>query len=204
MPGKVTHRENTLFSRPHDNPPSPDTNFNPDFPGRTLTKELYEAGTGQKVNGVIAIDPVFLQYLLALAGGVDVAGVNVNGDNAAALMLHDAYNMLSVEQTDQFFSGVAGLAFKQIMGNLGEVGFSNLFKTLGRGIAEHRFLAWMENPEEEELMTLMGCSGALTTPPSPSWACTSPRPGPRSAGTSPATLMLTRVLRTAMAAPPTM
>lgn len=165
MHGDVTAEENALFSDRMAIRIT-DTNFNPDFPRVAhFAKGLYEAGTGQKVDGVIAIDPVFLQYLLALAGGVDVAGINVNGDNAAALMLHDAYNMLSVEQTDQFFSGVAGLTFKQIMGNLGEVGFSNLFKTLGRGIAEHRFLAWMENPEEEELMTLMGCSGALKDDP---------------------------------------
>lgn len=165
MHGDVTAEENALFSDRMATRIT-DTNFNPDFPRVAhFAKGLYEAGTGQKVDGVIAIDPVFLQYLLALAGGVDVAGINVNGDNAAALMLHDAYNMLSVEQTDQFFSGVAGLAFKQIMGNLGEVGFSNLFKTLGRGIAEHRFLAWMENPEEEELMTLLGCSGALKDDP---------------------------------------
>lgn len=165
MYGEVTAEENALFSDRMATRIT-DTNFNPDFPRVAhFAKGLYEAGTGQKVDGVIAIDPVFLQYLLALAGGVDVAGINVNGDNAAALMLHDAYNILSVEQTDQFFSGVAGLAFKQIMGNLGEVGFSNLFKTLGRGIAEHRFLAWMENPEEEELMTLMGCSGALKDDP---------------------------------------
>ena len=163
--GEVTAEEDALFTNRMAIRIS-DTNFNPDFPRVAhFAKGLYEAGTGQKVDGVIAIDPVFLQYLLALAGGVDVAGINVNGDNAAALMLHDAYNMLSVEQTDQFFSGVAGLAFKQIMGNLGEVGFSDLFKTLGRGIAEHRFLAWMENPEEEELMTLMGCSGALRDDP---------------------------------------
>lgn len=163
--GEVTAEEDALFTNRMAIRIT-DTNFNPDFPRVAhFAKGLYEAGTGQKVDGVIAIDPVFLQYLLALAGGVDVAGINVNGDNAAALMLHDAYNMLSVEQTDQFFSGVAGLAFKQIMGNLGEVGFSNLFKTLGRGIAEHRFLAWMENPEEEELMTLMGCSGALKNDP---------------------------------------
>ena len=165
MYGEVTAEEDALFTNRMAIRIT-DTNFNPDFPRVAhFAKGLYEAGTGQKVDGVIAIDPVFLQYLLALAGGVDVAGTNVNGDNAAALMLHDAYNMLSVEQTDQFFSGVAGLAFKQIMGNLGEVGFSNLFKTLGRGIAEHRFLAWMENPEEEELMTLMGCSGALKNDP---------------------------------------
>ena len=163
--GEVTAEEDSLFTNRMAIRIT-DTNFNPDFPRVAhFAKGLYEAGTGQKVDGVIAIDPVFLQYLLSLAGGVDVAGINVNGDNAAALMLHDAYNMLSVEQTDQFFSGVAGLAFKQIMGNLGEVGFSNLFKTLGRGIAEHRFLAWMENPEEEELMTLMGCSGALKDDP---------------------------------------
>ncbi len=181
MHGDVTAEENALFSDRMATRIT-DTNFNPDFPRVAhFAKGLYEAGTGQKVDGVIAIDPVFLQYLLALSGSVDVSGINVNGDNAAALMLHDAYNMLSVEQTDQFFSGVAGLAFKQIMGNLGEVGFSNLFKTLGgnlgevgfsnlfktlgRGIAEHRFLAWMENPEEEELMTLMGCSGALKNDP---------------------------------------
>ena len=163
--GEVTSEEDALFTNRMANRIT-DTNFNPDFPRAAhFAKGLYEAGTGQTVDGVIAIDPVFLQYLLALAGGVDVNGINVNGDNAAALMLHDAYNMLSVEQTDQFFSGVAGLAFKQIMGNLGEIGFSNLFKTLGRGIAEHRFLAWMENPEEEELMTLMGCSGALKDDP---------------------------------------
>lgn len=163
--GEVTAEEDSLFTNRMAIRIT-DTNFNPDFPRVAhFAKGLYEAGTGQKVDGVIAIDPVFLQYLLSLAGGVDVAGINVNGDNAAALMLHDAYNMLSVEQTDQFFSGVAGLAFKQIMGNLGEVGFSNLFKTLGRGIAEHRFLAWMENPEEEELMTLLGCSGALKDDP---------------------------------------
>lgn len=163
--GEVTAEEDSLFTNRMANRIT-DTNFNPDFPRVAhFAKGLYEAGTGQKVDGVIAIDPVFLQYLLSLAGGVDVAGINVNGDNAAALMLHDAYNMLSVEQTDQFFSGVAGLAFKQIMGNLGEVGFSSLFKTLDRGIAEHRFLAWMENPEEEELMTLMGCSGALKDDP---------------------------------------
>ena len=165
MHGDVTAEENALFSDRMATRIT-DTNFNPDFPRVAhFAKGLYEAGTGQKVDGVIAIDPVFLQYLLALSGSVDVSGINVNGDNAAALMLHDAYNMLSVEQTDQFFSGVAGLAFKQIMGNLGEVGFSNLFKTLGRGIAEHRFLAWMENPEEEELMTLLGCSGALKDDP---------------------------------------
>lgn len=163
--GEVTAEEDALFTNRMAIRIS-DTNFNPDFPRVAhFAKGLYEAGTRQKVDGVIAIDPVFLQYLLALVGDVDVAGINVNGDNAAALMLHDAYNMLSVEQTDQFFSGVAGLAFKQIMGNLGEMGLSNLFKTLGRGIAEHRFLAWMENPEEEELMTLMGCSGALKNDP---------------------------------------
>lgn len=163
--GEVTAEEEALFTNRMATRIT-DTNFNPNFPRVAhFAKGLYEAGTGQKVDGVIAIDPVFLQYLLALSGGVDVNDINVNGDNAAALMLHDAYNMLSVEQTDQFFSGVAGLAFKQIMGNLGEAGFSNLFNALNRGIAEHRFLVWMENPEEEEAMTLMGCSGALKSNP---------------------------------------
>lgn len=141
-----------------------DTNFNPDFPRVAhFVEAMWEKKSGQNVDGVVFIDPVFLQYFLALTGGVDSEGLAVNGDNAARMLLHDAYNTLSVEQTDAFFSNVAGQVFDQIMGNLGEIGFEGLFQTMQRGIEEHRLLVWMENPEEESLIEQMGCSGALNS-----------------------------------------
>ena len=61
MHGDVTAEENALFSDRMATRIT-DTNFNPDFPRVAhFAKGLYEAGTGQKVDGVIAIDPVFLQ-----------------------------------------------------------------------------------------------------------------------------------------------
>lgn len=163
LKGEVTSEEEALFTDRMAVRVT-DTNFNPDFPRVAhFVKAMWEAKTNQHVDGVVFIDPVFLQYFLALTGGVDSEGISVTGDNAARMLLHDAYNTLSVEQTDAFFSSVAGQVFDQIMGNLGEVGFEGLFKTVKRGIDEHRLLVWMESADEESLIEKMGCSGALNS-----------------------------------------
>ncbi len=136
--GEVTSEEEALFTDRMAVRVT-DTNFNPDFPRVAhFVKAMWEAKTNQHVDGVVFIDPVFLQYFLALTGGVDSEGISVTGDNAARMLLHDAYNALSVEQTDAFFSSVAGQVFDQIMGNLGEVGFEGLFKTVKRAKSASR------------------------------------------------------------------
>lgn len=141
-----------------------DTNFNPDFPRVAhFVEAMWEKKSGQNVDGVVFIDPVFLQYFLLLTGGTNVAGINVDGSNAARLLLHDAYNTLSSEKTDAFFSSVASSVFDKIMENLGAAGFGGIIQTVQRGIDEHRLLIWMENPEEEGMIELMGCSGALNS-----------------------------------------
>ena len=64
-----------------------------------------------------------------------------------------------------FFSVASG-AFNQLLGGLGEVGFTNLFKVIKRGGDEGRLLMWMANEAEENAVVQMGFGGTLNADPS--------------------------------------
>jgi Protein of unknown function (DUF4012) len=67
-------------------------NIPPDLPtvGRIVTG-LYRRTTGDRLDGVIAADPLAVAEVLRAGGPVTVAGVRVNADNVAEKSLVDAY-----------------------------------------------------------------------------------------------------------------
>ena len=97
----------------------------------------------------MALDPVFLQYLLQLCGGVTAAdGTVVDGSNAAnehALRLLLEIPRGSATPRMPCSRPLPPAAFNQLLGGLGEVGFTNLFKVIKRGGDEGRLLMWMAN-----------------------------------------------------------
>ena len=113
------------------------------------------------MDGVIAIDPVLLQKLLALTGGIEVDGYSIDGSNAAKALLNDAYNEIPIDQTDQFFSDVASQAFDHVMGSLGSMSLPNLVQTLGDAVGEQHLFAWMANADEQALVEKAGAAGTL-------------------------------------------
>ena len=142
----------------------------PDFSrvGKLAKDYWAQAGYGD-VDGVIAVDPVFLQRLLALTGGVTAPdGTVVDGSNAAQEILSGTYWKYGNDPNaqDAYFASVAGLAFGQIMGNLGNADITDLIDVIGQSGADGRLLAWMANEEEQALMEAIGVSGALGTDPS--------------------------------------
>lgn len=142
----------------------------PDFSrvGKLAKDYWAQAGYGD-VDGVIAVDPVFLQRLLALTGGVTAPdGTVVDGSNAAQEILSGTYWKYGSDPNaqDAYFASVAGLAFGQIMGNLGNADITDLIEVIGQSGADGRLLAWMANEEEQALMEAIGVSGALGTDPS--------------------------------------
>lgn len=142
----------------------------PDFSrvGKLAKDYWAQAGYGD-VDGVIAVDPVFLQRLLALTGGVTAPdGTVVDGTNAAQEILSGTYWKYGSDPNaqDAYFASVAGLAFGQIMGNLGNADITDLIDVIGQSGADGRLLAWMANEEEQALMEAIGVSGALGTDPS--------------------------------------
>ncbi len=144
-----------------------DSNFIPDWSRAAyFIKEIYKDQVSHAdVDGVIGIDPIFLQSLLALTGGVDVNGTTVDGSNAARLLMHDAYQNMSTDETDAFFASTASLAFHHVMDNLGSAGIAGLFSCLKSGIEQGHFMVSMTNEDEQQLMEKVGCSFTLNTDP---------------------------------------
>lgn len=139
-----------------------DTNLIPDFARDSqIWSEWWQDKKGTAVDGVIAIDPVLLQKILALTGGIEVDGYSIDGSNAAKALLNDAYNEMPIDQTDQFFSDVASQAFDHVMGSLGSMSLPDLVQTLGDAVGEQHLFAWMANADERALVVKAGAAGTL-------------------------------------------
>lgn len=139
-----------------------DTNLIPDFARDSqIWSEWWQDKKGIAVDGVIAIDPVLLQKLLALTGGIEVDGHSIDGSSAAKALLNDAYNEMPIDQTDQFFSDVASQAFDHVMGSLGSISLPDLAQTLGDAVGEQHLFAWMANADEQTLVEKAGAAGTL-------------------------------------------
>lgn len=161
----VTDEEIAIFGDRVGKIPA-DTPYIFDFPrAYSLFSAMYTDQKGGSVDGVIAIDPVFLQYLLKLTGGLNINGVEVNGDNAARLLMHDAYAMFDTDTQDVFFSAVASAAFSNIMNNLGNLDLPALVDVVTRGIEEGRLQMWMANEDEENVIKQIGAGGEVKTDP---------------------------------------
>lgn len=81
----LTAEERALFTDKLARVPQ-DVNFTPDFP-RTgeIAQTMWQQSTQQTVDGVIAIDPVFLQRMLAVSGPVTMS----DGSGFDGITVHD-------------------------------------------------------------------------------------------------------------------
>lgn len=142
-------------------------NYTPDFPrAASLMAEAWQAYMGQSVDGVIAMDPVFLQDILALTGGVTTSdGTVVDGTNAAQILSSDIYWRLDPAYQDPFFAEVAGLAADRIMADLGALDLGQLLDVVGRDADEGRILIWSKNEAVQSALSGMNISGALPNDP---------------------------------------
>ncbi len=148
-----------------DNPGS--STMTPQFPrAAEAAARSWLAFKGQAVDGVVAVDPVFLQALLAVTGqSVDVEGVHVDGSNAATVLMHDTYWNLPVEAQDAFFAGVAGASFQAVFAGLGHADSGDLAKTFVDGALARNFQVWMADEAQEAAIDALGFSGKLEDDP---------------------------------------
>lgn len=133
-----------------------------------VAAQFWQALVGGHIDGTIAVDPVFLQRLLALTGGVTTSnGVTVDGSNAAAVLMHDSYWTMPSDQTDLFFAEVAALSFNKLTSDLGGVNVKDLYETLNSSMDDGRLQVWMANENEEAAMKAIGASGQFTEDKTP-------------------------------------
>ena len=140
-----------------------DTNFTPDFP-RTgeISKAMWKAHAGQDVDGVIAIDPVFLQNMLKVSGGLTLPdGVTLDGSNTAQYLLNQVYIDKSEDEQDAYFAQAAGLSFQHIMQNAKDG--KAFLKAVTTSVGQGHMKVWSAHEDEQKLLLNTPISGALKT-----------------------------------------
>jgi Protein of unknown function (DUF4012) len=127
-------------------------NISPNFPyAAQIWASMWKNYSGQKVNGVIAIDPTALSYLLAVTGPATLPDKSqVNAANAVALTQATNYAMFpgtsqaDVDQRKAYLLQVAAAASKTIIDTRSEP--KALLRAAGQAAGERRFLVWSADP----------------------------------------------------------
>ncbi|WP_308930049.1 DUF4012 domain-containing protein [Arthrobacter sp. SLBN-112] len=153
-----------------------DVNLTPDFPTAASTaKTMWEKKTGQRVDGVLSIDPVVLSYILQSTGpvavnGPELAAVKASGlpteltsDNVVPTLLSDVYAKIKQPKLqDAYFAGVAKEVFSAFSSGKGEA--KGLITGISRGTEEGRVLVWSANTSEQSVISKYPLSGAVSGP----------------------------------------
>ncbi|WP_244930168.1 DUF4012 domain-containing protein [Nocardioides sp. W7] len=138
-------------------------NMTPDFPrAASLMKAGWEREAPERIDGVLAIDPVALSYLLAVTGPVQVGDTSITAENVVDELLHGVYlRYEDPADQDAFFQDVAQAAFDQVLGGADDA--QGVLRALSRGAVESRI--YVHSFEEAEQQALGGSevAGELVT-----------------------------------------
>ncbi len=146
-----------------------DVNLSPDFPtAAALIAKMYTARTGTSVDGVLAIDPVALSYLLEGTGPVDAGdGVTLTPDTVVPVLLSTAYKTFDDgsgnASRDAFLARAAGAAFGAVMSGEGDAG--KLMHGLEKAAGERRVLVWSTDEAEQADLAGTSLAGQLSQDP---------------------------------------
>ena len=140
-----------------------DVNFTPDFP-RTgeIVRAMWAKQYGVQVDGVIAIDPLFLQNMLAVTGGVTMPdGSVLDGETTAQMLLNTVYAKMTPEETDKYFADAAQAAFNHITQNADNP--KAYIGALSQSVKQGHLLVWSAHEDEQDLIAEYDISGRLVT-----------------------------------------
>lgn len=132
----------------------------PDFSvSGALAREMWQREMGLAVDGVIAMDPVALSYILQATGPVRLAtGDELTSENTVQLLLNDVYKRYeNPRDQDAFFAAAAAAVFEKLAS--GDVDPAALVSSLGRAGEERRLLLWSAIDEDQAVLdgtTLVG------------------------------------------------
>ncbi|MFR9776352.1 DUF4012 domain-containing protein [Micromonospora sp. MS34] len=138
-----------------------DVNLGPDFPAAAaLYREMVRRRTGTTVDGVLAVDPVVLSYLLGVIGPVSVPGRHaLAGGTVVRTLLSDAYRDLDIRAQDEYFAAAAAAVFDALFTRT--VDPRALLTVFNRSVIERRMLFWSVHPEEQRVLGDSRLAGKL-------------------------------------------
>jgi hypothetical protein len=140
-------------------------NLSPNFPAvAKVLLRMYTEGTGAQPDGVIAMDPVALGYLLEGTGPITAPGldVSVGPDNAAEVLMHDTY--LELPRAREQNAYLAGLV-DEFWGRIrdGDYDVPAFSAGLAEAVSSQHFKVYSSETDELDALKELGASGAYDT-----------------------------------------
>lgn len=150
-----------------------DINLTPDFPTSALTAQgMWERKTGQRVDGVLSIDPVALGYILDATGPITLSSpelaalasrglpTELTGKNVVQTLLSDVYSKIEQPNLqDAYFAGVAQEVFSALSN--GQADPKNLFAGITRATSEGRVRVWSGLASEQTVIGKYPLGGSV-------------------------------------------
>ncbi|WP_255470660.1 DUF4012 domain-containing protein [Pseudarthrobacter sp. B4EP4b] len=153
-----------------------DVNLTPDFPTAAATAQgMWESRTGQRVDGVLSIDPVALSYLLEAVGPVELKNLDyssmelgglpekLTSDNVVQTLLSDVYAKIDEpKMQDAYFAAVAQEVFTSL--SLGKTDAVRLMTSINKAVGDNRILIWSASKVEQAAIEKYRISGSVAGP----------------------------------------
>lgn len=142
-----------------------DAAIDPDFP---RAAQLAAAAVGKRLkvefDGVVAVDPVAMGYMLRGLGPVDVGdNITINTTNAVSTLLNYVYVKYptDTDKQDDVFEKAARRIFDATVDGTGDS--VAVIRSLVRGVGEGRVMLWSRDTTEQKRIQSSGISGDLDT-----------------------------------------
>lgn len=130
-----------------------------------LAAAMWEARTGERVDGVVALDVAAVKAIVATTGPIHVDGERIDADEVAALLMHDQYveggATLGGAQTDrrERLGSLASTAVAEVED--GRVDPAELASHLADAGAGRHVLLWAADPEAQAGWAAAGVGGEV-------------------------------------------
>jgi hypothetical protein len=140
-------------------------NVMPDFPSvAEAILSGYESGTGERLDGVIVVDPFALAALLETTGPVNLRGygVEIDADNVVPFTTNEAYSLFSDSaRRKRVLGDVARVAFERFMAHPVEM---QDLRRLVEAAADRHIQVYSTDPAMQDVLRGTATGGTLIPP----------------------------------------
>ncbi|CAN5364787.1 hypothetical protein BH09ACT7_BH09ACT7_49690 [soil metagenome] len=133
-----------------------------------IWKAMWAQQSGMNVDGVVAIDPIALSYLLGAVGAVQMPdGEVVTQDNVVELTESTAYIRFPDDQAarKKYLQNIASEVVKKMTGPVASP--RQLLDALGKAVSEGRIAVWSSSPTDQKLLEQTPLAHEIPDDPAP-------------------------------------
>ncbi|MDQ4143766.1 MAG: DUF4012 domain-containing protein [Actinomycetota bacterium] len=133
-------------------------NVSPNFPAvAQVLLNMYEHGTGQQLDGVIAMDPAVLADVLTATGPLDVNGQRLTAANAGRYLMRDLYLEVEPSRQNAVLRRIVTSFWLRIQS--GRFRGAPLARRVASAVTSSRMKLYARDASQQRLIDEMGASG---------------------------------------------